>query len=108
MIDVLIMCGVPSGLFGLFIWLFKRSIDKREKTREAREEKVEQLMLYILQDCRATTVLATATAKAVQRIPDAQCNGDMTRALETAAEIQSKEKDFVFNQGIEHIFGTTN
>lgn len=105
MTELLIACGVPSGMTGLFIWLFKRWLDNREKKRELKEQKVETLMLYILQDCRATTVLAEATAKAVQRIPDAHCNGDMTTALERAAEIQKKEKDFVFDQGIEHIFG---
>lgn len=106
MIELLIAAGIPTAGTGFLIWLLKRHIDNRERKRENREEKVEKLMLYILQDCRATTVLATATAKAVQRIPDAQCNGDMTKALEKAAEIQRKEKDFVFNQGIEHIFGT--
>ena len=111
MLDILVMWGVPSGVTGLIIWFLKRHIDKSDKKREdaelrreQKEEKVEKLMLLILQDCRATTVLAEATARAVQRIPDAHCNGDMTKALERATEIQKREKDYVFDQGIEHIF----
>ena len=38
--------------------------------------------------------LAEATAKAVQRIPDAKCNGDMHAALEYAQKVKHEQKDF--------------
>ena len=63
-------------------------------------------MLMIMQTSRATNVLAEATARAVQRIPDAKCNGDMTHALAEATRIQKEEKDFILDQGIKHIFDT--
>lgn len=97
--------GVPSTVMGLLVWWLKRHIDKTEKKREERERNTEQLMMYIMQTSRATNVLAEATAKAVQRIPDAHCNGDMKSALEEAKKIQNAEKDFVMDQGIKHIFG---
>lgn len=97
--------GVPSAITGFLFWWLKRSIDKREKKAEEREKTTEQLMLIIMKNSRATNVLAEATAKAVQRIPDAHCNGDMTAALELAEKIQKEEKDFMFDQGIKHIFG---
>jgi hypothetical protein len=59
----------------------------------------------IMQTSRATNVLAQATARAVQRIPEAHCDGDMTAALEKAAKIQQEEQQFLFDQGIKHIFG---
>lgn len=59
----------------------------------------------LMQTSRATNVLAEATARAVQRIPDAHCNGDMDSALKQAAEIQKLEKEFLLDQGIKHIFG---
>lgn len=102
--DILMSWGVPSALIGFVMWWLKRYIDKMEKKREAREQNTERLMLLIMQTSRATNVLAEATAKAVQRIPDAHCNGDMTSALETARRIQSEEKEFIMNQGIKHIF----
>lgn len=113
MFETLAYWGIPSAITGLAVWFFKKYIDKAEdkrkedeKKRELREDKIEKLMLHILKENRATYILADATARAVQRIPDAHCNGDMTTALTKAAEIQKQEKDFVFDQGIEHIFGT--
>lgn len=97
--------GIPSAIMGFLVWFLKRHIDKKDATREEREKNTETLMLMIMKETRATNVLATATAKAVQRIPDAHCNGDMTEALRKAAEIQNEEKDFLFDQGIKHIFG---
>ena len=102
--EFLFAAGVPTAITSLIVWWFKRSIDKREKEREKHEENVEKLMLYIMQTSRATNVLAEATAKAVQRIPDAHCNGDMKAALEKANKIQTEEKEFIMNQGIKHIF----
>lgn len=103
--EFLIAMGIPTAVTGLLVWWLKRYIDKRDKKAEEREKNTEQLMLIIMRNSRATNVLAEATAKAVQRIPDAKCNGDMTRALELAEKIQKEEKDFMFDQGIKHIFG---
>ena len=108
--------GIPSAICGLLVWWFKRQIEKkdaekedaarkREEEKSAHEARIEELMLLLFKETRATNILATATAKAVQRIPDAHCNGDMTAALEEAAAIQREEKDFLVNNGIKHIFG---
>lgn len=103
--DFLLAMGIPTAITGLLVWWLKRHMDKVEKRREIREQNTEKLMLFIMQTSRATNVLAEATAKAVQRIPDAHCNGDMTAALAEAARIQQEEKDFMMDQGIKHIFG---
>lgn len=103
--EFLIAMGVPSAIMGLMVWFLKKHIDKKEKKREEREQYTEKLMLMIMQNGRANNVLAMATARAVQRIPDAHCNGDMTSALKEAEKIQNEEKDFLFDQGIKHIFG---
>lgn len=102
--DFLLAMGIPTAITGLLVWWLKRHIDRVEKKREERERNSEQLMYLLIQTNRATNVLAEATAKAVQRIPDAHCNGDMTAALERADKIRAKEKEFILNQGIKHIF----
>lgn len=102
--EVLVFMGIPTAITGLLVWWLKREIDKREQEKIEREKAVEKLMLMIMQTSRATNVLAEATARAVQRIPDAHCNGDMKSALERAAAIQKEEKDFLMDQGIKHIF----
>ena len=103
--EFLLAMGIPSAITGLLIWWLKRYIDKRDKKAEERERDLEKLMLMIMQTSRATNVLAEATARAVQRIPDAHCNGDMTSALERAAKIQKEEQEFLIDQGVKHIFG---
>lgn len=118
--ELCMAAGVPSAIFGVFIWYFKRYIEKRDKVREAearkreekreveieeREKNTERLMMLIMQDCHATYILSEATAKAVQRIPDAKCNGDMTSALDKAESIQKKETEFLTDLGIKHVFG---
>lgn len=102
--EFLIAMGVPSAITGVLVWWLKRSIDDKESRREEREKNTETLMLLIMQTSRATNVLAEATAKAVQRIPDAHCNGDMTEALKKAAQIQKEEQQFLIDQGVKHIF----
>ena len=107
-VDLLLALGIPSaffgGVIGLLFWRFKRELIQRDKARYEKEKNTEKLMLLTLQNTRAINILATATARAVQRIPDAHCNGDMTEALKHAAEIQTEEKNFLFDQGIKHIF----
>ncbi len=58
----------------------------------------------MMQSTRANSIGITAIAKAVQRIPDANCNGDMTSALQQMEEIQKKEQQFIIDKGIQHIF----
>ena len=103
--EFLLAMGIPSAIFGLVIWWFKRYIDKRDAKAEEREKNTENLMLLMMQEIRANNVLAEATAKAVQRIPDAHCNGDMTSALELASKIKKEEEKFMYDQGIKHIYG---
>lgn len=104
--EALVFIGLtPTAITGFLIWLLKRYIDKRDAERVEKEQKIEKIMLMIMQDGRATNVLAEATAKAVQRIPDAKCNGDMEAALERARKIQLEEQQFLIDQGIKNIFG---
>lgn len=103
MAEFIIAMGIPTTIMGLLVWWLKRYIDKRDKVAEQREKNMESLMLIILQECTANGVLSEATAKAVQRIPDARCNGDMTSALEAVAQIQKKKEKFMNDQAIQHI-----
>ena len=103
--NIILVMGIPTAVTGFFVCWLKRVIDKRDAKAAEREQNTEKLMLMIMQTSRATNVLAEATAKAVQRIPDAHCNGDMTSALEKAARIQKEEQQFLIDQGVKHIFG---
>ena len=101
---VIMAAGIPSAITGLLVWWIKKKIDKQDEDRAERERNQERLMILIMQTGRATSILSEATARAVQRIPDAHCNGDMKKALDDAKRIQTEEKDFLINKGIKHIF----
>lgn len=103
--EFVIAMGIPTAITGILVWWLKKYIDKRELHAEEREKNTERLMMLIMQTSRANNVLAEATARAVQRIPDAKCNGDMKAALAKAAEIQKEEQQFLMDQGVKHIFG---
>lgn len=124
------ICGIPSAvtvaIVGFFVWLLERSIvkretaraeedAKREKAREAEEAKLEAERVKqensrkafeknLLATSNAALALGEATARAVQRIPDAHCNGDMHAALNYAAKIKHEQRDFLAAQGIDNIF----
>ncbi len=96
--------GIPSAVMGLVMWRLERRITKREAEMEEREKAQEKLFVLIVQSSGAAIALGEATAKAVQRIPDAHCNGDMHDALAYATDIKHKQKDFLMEQGIQALW----
>ena len=92
--------AIPSAVVGLVVWFFKRSLDQKDKDREAREKEREDLLIMMINSNRETQHLCIAIARAVQRIPDAKCNGDMTSALQRVEDVRHKEKQFLFSQAV--------
>lgn len=103
-IEILTLFGIPSAITGLGVWWAKRRIEANEAKAKEREENLEALIMMIVQSSKANQIGITAIARAVQRIPDAHCNGDMTSALKQMEEIQQKEKQFLIDKGIKYIF----
>ena len=62
------------------------------------------MLLLVIQSSSAAIALGEATAKAVQRIPDAHCNGDMHAALDYAAKVKHEQKEFLSAQGIHALY----
>ena len=111
-LTALIAASIPSAITGFCFWCIEQKIQKQSKKREdeekelrkaqeKREQAREQHELLLIQGVGAAIALGEATAKAVQRIPDAHCNGDMHAALEYAAEIKHRQKDVLAQQGVE-------
>lgn len=108
---ILAALGLPSAITGLIIRRMEKRLDSREAQRkkdteaavaraEEQEKKREQLDLVLIQSTSAAIALGEATARAVQRIPDAHCNGDMHAALEYAAKVKHNQKNFLTGLGI--------
>ncbi len=113
-ISILFAC-LPSAVTAFCFWLIEQRIAKHDKKREKEEqsriaeaEKQEKIrekeQMLLVRSVSAAIVLGEATAKAVERIPDAHCNGDMHSALEYANKVKHEQDDFLTEQGIENIF----
>ena len=96
--------GIPTAFTGFCIWQLKRKIEKRERVEEEREKAREEHEIFMIQGTNAAIALGEATARAVQRIPDAHCNGDMHAALEYATKVKHEQKDFLTKQGIHALY----
>lgn len=112
---ILMIMGIPSAVTAFCFWLIEKRIkerdDKINENQRKKQEKIEQKekvreesQYLLIQSVNAAIALAEATAKAVQRIPDAHCNGDMHTALEYAQEVKHEQKEFLARQGIHNIY----
>ena len=110
---LILAMSIPSAITGFCFWLIQRGIAKRDdmaeeerkKRRQEHEEKEERrdkLLYLVIQSVNASIALSEATAKAVQEIPDAHCNGDMEKALHYASEVKHEQKEFLTQQGIKN------
>lgn len=99
-----VITAVPSGITGLFFWLIQRKLTKRDELQEKRDAARLQNEYLVIKKLDATVTLAEATARAVQRIPDAKCNGDMTAALEYAEKVKHEHRTFITEQGIHQLY----
>lgn len=103
-IQLIVLFGIPTAITSLGSFLIKRRVEKSEAEAKEREQNLESLVLMMIQSSRANSVGITAIARAVQRIPDAHCNGDMKAALEEMEKIQTKEQQFITDKGIKYLF----
>ncbi len=99
-IAIIVAMGIPTAITAFCNWSLQRKIAERERAAEEREKNRERLDLSLLQSSQAAIALGEATARAVQRIPDAHCNGDMHAALEYAKRVKHDQKDFLARVGI--------
>lgn len=116
---LLVAMSIPSAITGFCFWLLERKIQKRddeEKTERAkrheeidkRDEQRKEYELYQIKMISASMAVATATAEAVQRIPDAHCNGEMKAALEYAEQVKHEQKDFMQKLALDNMVFSTS
>lgn len=101
---LLLAMSIPSAITGFCFWILERKLMKRQKAEEKKDEARQQNEAIVIEGVMAAITLGEATAKAVQRIPDAHCNGDMHEALSYATKIKNKHRDFIREQGIEALY----
>ena len=102
-IETLIVAAIPSIIAALSVWMLQKKITKAESERQKREEKQEALQMIILDSVNGAIALSEATARAVQRIPDAHCNGDMHAALDDIEDAMKTQKRMLIKAGVHDI-----
>lgn len=96
--------GIPSAITGFAFWAIEKKLDRREKEQDEKDKARRNNEIIVIESVNAALALSEATARAVQRIPDAKCNGDMHKALDYAGEIKHKHRDFMTEQGINALY----
>lgn len=102
---VLLAAGIPSAIVGILIGRMNKKIDRRDKAREELDAARLRNQVIQMELIAASLSLGEATAEAVQRIPDAHCNGDMHAALDYAKGVKAKYRDFEREQVAKHLEG---
>jgi len=98
------LLGIPTAITAFCSWMLQRRITKRDAAMEARERAREKNEVLIIKGMGAAIALSEATAQAVQRIPDAHCNGDMHAALEYARKVKHEHKEFMTEQSVQSLY----
>ncbi|MCI8962970.1 MAG: serine/threonine protein kinase [Eubacterium sp.] len=101
---ILLAMSLPSAITGFSFWLLERKLMKGQKAEEKKDEARRQNEAIVIEGVMAAITLGEATAKALQRIPDAHCNGDMQDALTYATKVKIKHRDFIREQGIDALY----
>lgn len=78
----------------------RRNAKKDREEEEKQRKDQEDLVILLIEGNWAAIALGEATARAVQRIPDAHCNGDMSAALKYATGIKHQQKEYLAKMGV--------
>lgn len=106
-----IFTGTIAMIVALIEWFAVKERKKIELARQReselssqREKAREEMMVLLIQSNNAAIALGEATARAVQRIPDAHCNGDMHAALNYAGTVKHDMRDKLTARGVHAIW----
>ena len=100
---ILVDLGVLAAFVSLMFRRFEKRLDKRDREKDEKEKDRQENMNHMITLIIAALSLGEATAEAVQRIPDAHCNGDMHEALDFAKEAKKKYREFEREQTAKHM-----
>lgn len=103
LIALFLAAGIPSAITGFCFWTIQRKITKRDRKMDEKELAKEENEILLIKLAGASLSLGEATAEAVQRIPDAHCNGDMHAALEYARQVKHEHKDMLYETAIKNL-----
>ena len=86
--------GIPSAIFGIMLKRFEKRMDAERKARRDFEQ-------FQVKGLCATMKVCEANAIALQ---NGKCNGETHAALEYMRDVKRDQREFLIEQGIDHIF----
>jgi len=95
--------GIPSIISGIFMLQIQMAANRREKKRDVQESARCEHESLSQKSTSASLTLGIVIAEAVQRIPDAHCNGEMHKALEEAKDVRTENMEFMTKQGLAYM-----
>lgn len=110
-----IVCAIIAGLAAVVVGIInaisqrkakselENEIQRQQQSAAEKEAARKEFEIHMIQGIIASNSLGEATARAVQRIPDAHCNGDMDAALEEERRVKKEIQLFLTQQGINNI-----
>lgn len=102
---ILLALGVPSGIIGGIVGLFFHRLEKKmdadREERKKRDEARRKYEVFQIKTLTAVTALSKANAVALK---NGKCNGETKAALEYLEEVKHDQRDFLTEQGIDHLF----
>ena len=90
--------GLPTAVVSTVVGIMFRRIEKRMDDEKRARREFERFQIKSLM---ATMGLCEANALALQ---NGKCNGETHTALEYMQEVKREHREFLYTQGIEHIF----
>lgn len=90
----LLALGIPSAVFGIMLKRFEKRMDAERRARRDFEQ-------FQVKGLCATMKVCEANAIALQ---NGKCNGETHAALEYMRDVKRDQREFLINQGIDHIF----
>lgn len=92
-----------TAIVGILVSRLNRRIEESDKEKERKDQARMEHHALLMQLTMGSLSLGIATAEAVQRIPDAECNGDMHEALNFAKDAKKEYRDFQQRQTAERL-----
>ena len=93
--------SIPSLISGFAMWQIKRVIVKSEDRKIEREQSRERHETMLLEITYASVNLGEALAIAAR---DGRCNGEIKAALDCAKEVKARQKKYLNEMAIKHIY----
>lgn len=96
-----LLSAVVGGIVGLCFRRIEKRMDREAEARKEREEARRKYEIFQVKTLTAVTALSKANAIALK---NGKCNGETKAALEYLDQVKHEQRDFLTEQGIDHLF----